>query len=180
MAAKSEQTISKTLRKSVQIAVRAADKLEAKKDEWLIKGRGRAVTVRLHLGEQWPAAARMVIDASALKGQCEININHHSLDDEHTLVVEIITQTLRKQSVLRIRDIDMLHVQIDERAKIEFKAEVNGIQFYVRPSRDEVIEFDSHANELNFFNGFRKINVDLSKKLHVELNADQIIDDIKI
>ena len=177
---KPDKTSTRLLLKPVYIQFRADDTLSKSNDQWQIKGRRRDITVRAHVSSSWLPEAKVIVDASALKGACEININHQFIDDEHTLVVEIVTDKCRKQSMLQLKDVDMLRVNIDPKAKIEFKAEINGIQFLVRPSRDERISFDEDKNALNFFNGFRKIHVDLHQKIHVELNADQIIDDITI
>ena len=170
----------KTLHGLVSLKYRSTDRVEAIKHGWVIKGRGRQVTLCMGLMRDWPEGASMVIDTVELKGECELNVNHQIQDDEHVLIVSSLIDNEKKESMLRLKDIPMLHVDIDERAKIRFKAEINGIQFVVSPSREETIAFDSDENQLNFFNGFRKILVDLEKKLHVEVHADEIIDDIRI
>ncbi len=170
----------KDIKKPVSIKYRNTSKIVAHEYGWLLKGRGQEVLIRVALSETWPEDAKMVIDTTQFKGPCEVSVNHQLQDDEHVLIVTSLINNEKKESMLRLRDIPVIHVDIDERAKIQFKAEVNGIQFIVSPSREETIAFNADENELNFFNGFRKIHVDLAKKLHVELNADQIIDDIRI
>ena len=180
MSEKNIETVNKTLKKPVVLKHLATDKVTAVGGAWMIKGKRRNIHILFTVSRDWPEGAKIVIDTTAMKGDYELNLNHQCRGEEHVLVIETIVDNMRKESMLVLKDIDILHVNVDGKAKIDFKAEVNGIQFVVRPSRDERISFNENKNALNFFNGFRKINIDLSKKLHVELNADQIIDDIRI
>jgi hypothetical protein len=170
----------KKLRGAVSIKYRSSDRIESLAWGAVIRGRGHTVILHVGVLQDWPEDASIVIDTTQFKGECELNVNHQIQDGEHVLIVTSVIGNEKKESMLRLKDIPVLHVDIDERAKIRFKAELNGIQFVVSPSREEAVTFDSGENQLNFFNGFRKILVDLEKKLHVEVHADEITDDIRI